>query len=220
MLETFAGVEQRGEDVESRVNRCRTVALSCVLDFVLGYWGDDLPQDVGLLVVGEVSGVVLWLQAVLVGLGPYLQEVDFLALVVIVLGMRDPSASRCHLHISPLHDLDIAHVVLVGQLARDDVREDFEFSVGMGRKPCTRGYSVLIDDSQRSKAGKGWIVVIGERERMEGLQPTMICPTSSLRGSVLELQLASGHCTVRSGDYGLGLVEVLSEKGTAGTELS
>lgn len=85
----------------------------------------------------------------LVGLGPYLQEVDFLAaptsqqgsetatptglpLVVIVLGMRDPSASRCHLHISPLHDLDVAHVVLMGQLARDDVREDFEFSVGMG----------------------------------------------------------------------------------------
>lgn len=46
--------------------------------------------------------------------------------------MRDPSASRCHLHISPPHDLDVAHIVLVGELARDDVREDFEFSVGMG----------------------------------------------------------------------------------------
>lgn len=52
------------------------------------------------------------------------------------------------------------------------------------------------------------------------LQPTMICPASSLRGSVLELQLASGHCTARSGDYGLEFVEVLGEKGAAGTELS
>lgn len=52
------------------------------------------------------------------------------------------------------------------------------------------------------------------------LQPTMVCPTSSLRGSVLELQLASGHCVTRSGDYGLGFVEVFSEKVTAGTELS
>lgn len=46
--------------------------------------------------------------------------------------MRNTSATRCHLHISPLHDLDVAHVVLVGELARDDVREDFEFSVWVG----------------------------------------------------------------------------------------
>lgn len=43
-----------------------------------------------------------------------------------------------------------------------------EPSAAARAKP-THGYSVLIDDSQRSKAGIGWIVVIGERERMEGL---------------------------------------------------
>lgn len=76
--------------------------------------------------------------------------------------MLDSRTSRGHLNISALHSLDIAHAVFVAQFARDDVGEDFEFSVRVSWKASARldpvsmaaseqektnGYSVLIDDS-------------------------------------------------------------------------
>jgi len=49
--------------------------------------------------------------------------------VVVVLAVGDTSSAARHLDVAALHRLDVAHVVLVGQLARDDVREDFELAV-------------------------------------------------------------------------------------------
>lgn len=43
--------------------------------------------------------------------------------------MRNPRTPARHLHIPPLHRLDVPHRVFVGQLAGDDVAEDFGFAV-------------------------------------------------------------------------------------------
>ena len=54
--------------------------------------------------------------------------------VVIVLAVRDTRSTARHLHVAPLHRFDVAHVVLVRELAGDDVREDLEFAVRVGRE--------------------------------------------------------------------------------------
>ena len=53
-------------------------------------------------------------------------------LVIVVLAVGDASATAGHLDISPLHRLDVAHVVLVRELARDNVAEDFKLAVRVG----------------------------------------------------------------------------------------
>jgi hypothetical protein len=53
-------------------------------------------------------------------------------LVIVVLAVGDTSATAGHLDISPLHRLDVAHVVLVRELARDNVAEDFKLAVRVG----------------------------------------------------------------------------------------
>lgn len=54
--------------------------------------------------------------------------------MLVVLGVCDTGTARGHLDVASLHRLDVAHVVLVGQLAGDDVREDLSFAVRVGRE--------------------------------------------------------------------------------------
>jgi hypothetical protein len=61
----------------------------------------------------------------------HLADKDDILLVGVELRVTDSSTTRSHLHISPLHSLDIAHAVFMTQLAGDDVREDLSLSVRM-----------------------------------------------------------------------------------------
>ena len=94
----------------------------------------------------DSPGVVCRREAVLVRLGPDLEEMHLFPasrqlcqeepqaksdsrLVVVVLAVGDTGPAARHLHVAALHRLDVAHVVLVRQLAGDDVREDLELAV-------------------------------------------------------------------------------------------
>lgn len=58
-------------------------------------------------------------------------------LVLVVLGVGDTGTARGHLDVAPLHRLDVTHVVLVGQFAGDNVREDLGFAVRVSRESLT-----------------------------------------------------------------------------------
>ena len=58
-------------------------------------------------------------------------------LVIVVLAVGDTRATAGHLDISPLHRLDVAHVVLVRELSRDDVAEDLKLAVRVSGESST-----------------------------------------------------------------------------------
>ena len=67
-------------------------------------------------------------------------RMDDSRIIRVVLGVSDTSSTDSVLNVPPFHRLDIAHAVLVAELARDDVREDFRFAV-LVRGEAGRGLS-------------------------------------------------------------------------------
>jgi hypothetical protein len=62
-----------------------------------------------------------------------------------------------------------SHVLF--ELAVDDVGEDLELAMGMGSKASPGGDPVFVDHAQTAEGVVGVVVVRGEAEGVEGLQP-------------------------------------------------
>jgi hypothetical protein len=85
------------------------------------------------------------------------------------------AAARAHaLHVAGRNALDVAHIVLVRQLAGEHITDDFHVAVAMRAEAGAGRNPVFIDDAQVAKAHVFWIVITGKRETVEGLQPAMI----------------------------------------------
>jgi hypothetical protein len=107
----------------------------------------DATKLVGLLLIGELAGLVVWLQTALVWLRPDLEKVDLLFGVPVVLRVPDASASACELHLTTLEVLKVAHAVFVFQSASDDVAEDKELGVRMRPEACAWPDPIFVDDA-------------------------------------------------------------------------
>ena len=58
------------------------------------------------------------------------------------------AASGAHAQdFSWMNNRSIAHAVLVFQRAVQKIGDDFHVAVRVGRKPCTRGDAIIIDDT-------------------------------------------------------------------------
>lgn len=88
--------------------------------------------------------------------------------------MENPFAGAHELDLTRLENAAIAEAVLVLESAFDDIGKDFHVSMGMGWKPAARGDVVFVDDAKASKAHVGRIIVVGERERVMGFEPSMV----------------------------------------------
>ena len=104
-----------------------------------------------------------------------------LARCVVELAVLHASACAHALHVTGRDALDVAHAVLVGQFARQHVADDFHVAVAMGAKPGARRNAVFVDDAQVAKAHVGGVVVPGEREAVEGIEPAMVGVAPVLR---------------------------------------
>ena len=98
----------------------------------------------------------------LVGFKPDLQKMGFLALRMVELAVLDAGASAHALHVARGDALDIAHAVLVGQIARQHVADDFHVLVAMGAKACFWGDAVFVADPQIAPAHGGWVEIACE----------------------------------------------------------
>ncbi len=67
----------------------------------------------------------------------------------------------------------VAHAVLVGECAGDDIAENLHVPVRMGRKTAAGGDLVLVDHAQAAKTHVGRIVIIREAETVFAFQPAM-----------------------------------------------
>ena len=62
---------------------------------------------------------------------------------------------------------DIAHIVLVGQFASQNVADDLHVTVTMGSKTRAWFNAIFIDHPQISPPHVGWIVVTGKRKAVK-----------------------------------------------------
>jgi len=107
-------------------------------------------------------------------LNPDLQEMRGLALGVVELAVSHTAAGTHALHIARRYALDVAHAVLVGQLAREHITDDFHVAVTVGAKAGARGDAVLVDHAQIAPAHVLWVEVLGKREAVVALEPAVV----------------------------------------------
>ena len=94
-----------------------------------------------------------------IGLNPYLKEVSGQSLGMIELAVHHTFACAHALHIAWGNALDVAHVVLVGQVARQDITDDFHVLVTMGAKARTGRNAVFVDHAQVAPTHEGRVVI-------------------------------------------------------------
>jgi len=105
--------------------------------------------------------------------------------------MLDTGTGGRHLEVPTLEYLGVSHGVLVLELPIHKIREDLELAVGVGSEPGSGLDPVFVEDTQVSKTRVFVITIRGKRERVEGLEPTVVSTTPLDRGP--EDQLGGGH---------------------------
>ena len=88
-----------------------------------------------------------------------MKEVSGLTLSMIELAVHHALACAHALHIARGNALDVAHVVLVGQVARQNVADDFHVLVTMGAKARAGCNPVLVDHTQVAPTHEGRVVI-------------------------------------------------------------
>ena len=177
-----------------QTHRCGTFPFSLVLDPVGTYGSDDPDQLVPFILVRDVPGVIPRLQPSRMGHRPDLQEMYALLGMIVVLAMPDPRTRRSHLQIPTFEDLGIVQGIPVGELSVEDVGEDLKLSMSVRSESLGRDHSVLVDDPQGTVLVEPVVLVVGETERVKGLEPTVVgsSPFFGFTGSVFEVGRGGG----------------------------
>jgi hypothetical protein len=166
-------------------------------------------QRISLHLVRELARLVRRLQSPHVGLRPDLQEVAVFVLVAVVLGVADAGSRGSELDFAAAQVLEVAHRVFVLELAVDDVRPDEELGVRVRAEARAALDAVFVYHAQGAEVFVFGVVVAGEGEGVEGVEPTcktllvcwfgmgleflskltMISVTSAIPGAFLDLEV-------------------------------
>ena len=128
-------------------------------------------QPIDLNLVRELARLVRRRQATHARLRPDLQEMTVFVLVAVVLGVADARAGRGELDFAAAQLLQVAHAVLVLELAVHDVRPDQEFGVAVRAEARAALDAVFVDYAQGAEVFVLGVVVAGEAEGVEGVEP-------------------------------------------------
>ena len=109
-----------------------------------------------------------------IGDDPDLEKVNALLVRGVLLAVRDAGARRHALDLARPDDGAGAHAVRVRELAVEDVRENFHVAVTVLAEAVSGRHAVLVDHAEAAKAHVRGVVVVGEREGVEALEPTVI----------------------------------------------
>lgn len=113
-------------------------------------------------------------------------------LVAVVLGMSDSRARRGELNFSTFEVFQIAHAVFVFEFAVDNVGPDEEFGVRVGAKAGALFYAVFVDHAEGAEGLVAGVVVGGEGEGVEGVQPAMVSVASLMAWTLDNLERVVG----------------------------
>src|ERR1051325_3282593 len=165
MVNRFVCIQYRRKQTHILMHRHGSVAT------ILSRNQAQLPTSV---ILGKRLLLVTRLKVDRVRQDPDLQQVHALGIRRILLAVSHTSARTHPLHVAGTNDRTIAHAVFVFERTFEDVRNDLHVAMAMLRKPSTRSHKILIDHTQAAKAHVTRIVILIERERVEGVEPPVI----------------------------------------------
>jgi len=132
------------------------------------------PQPAALLPLRKALLLVAGLDAALLGQDPDLQEVGGPVLGMVELAVHDAPARAHALHVAGRDGLHVAQRVAVRELTVEDVADDLHVAVAVRAEALPGGHAVFVDHAQVAEAHVLGIVVVGEREAVERLQPAVV----------------------------------------------
>ncbi len=159
------------------------------------------------------------------GEDPDLEEVPGLARAWIELGVGNPGARAHQLNLPRLKGAFIAHRIAVLELSFENVGKDFHVPVRVGRESRTGSNGVFVDYPQRAETHVSGVVVIGKRESVMTVQPTVVGVAALIGAANGELSFFN-HVQILSDDKdlwkcsvrGLSMHPVHSPRSTSAAE--
>ena len=88
--------------------------------------------------------------------------------------MGDPGTGAHDLNVARFGSTFVAQVILVGDCTFTYIGDDFHVPVGVLREARTGGNHVIVPYTQVAPVHAAWIVVLGERKVVVGIQPAMV----------------------------------------------
>ena len=136
--------------------------------------GGDEVEEVRLLGDGEVALLVGGWDAGCFGEEPELEEVDWLRVRAVVLGVAYAGAGGHVLGIARDEDAAGADGVLMAERAGEDPGDDLHLLVAVGAEAAAGLDDVLVDDAEVAEAHECGVVVFGEGEGEAGDEPATV----------------------------------------------
>jgi hypothetical protein len=128
------------------------------------------------LLVGGAEGLLLVARrdARLGGLQPDLEEVHRVGRRGVELAVGHAGARAHALHVARADDRAGAHRVAVLEPALEHIRDDLHVLVAVRAEALLGLHAVFVDHAQRAEAHVRRVVVVGERERVEAVEPAVL----------------------------------------------
>ena len=143
----------------------------------------DQPQAALLVASGKGFLLVAGFDASHIGLDPNLKKMRCLLRRMVELAVLHTAPGAHALHVAGRDAQHVAHAVLVGELARQHVADDFHVAVAVGTEAGARGNAVFIDDAQIAPAHVLGVKVAGKRKTVERLEPAVVGIAPVARGT-------------------------------------
>ena len=147
--------------------------------------GRDEPQLAVSLRLRKRLLFVPGLMALFIRHDPNLQEVHEFGFRRIELTVLHAGTSRHALNVSGTNDGTCSHIVLVGELPFEHIRQDFHVAVPMSAEAAPRLDAVFIDHAKRAIPHVTLVVIVPERKSVKRPQPTMVGKTPFLSATDL-----------------------------------
>src|SRR5690606_10389268 len=104
---------------------------------------------------------------------------------VIEFAVPHAAAGAHALHVTGRNALDVAHAVLVRQIALQHIADDFHVAVTMGTETGAWRDAIFIDHTQIAPAHPGGVKVLCKRKRVKALEPAVVSVSTGFRAADL-----------------------------------
>src|SRR6516165_7474572 len=104
----------------------------------------------------------------------------------IVFRVTDAGSGAHHLHVAGFGTAFVAKTVLMGDRPFADIGDDLHVGVRVRRKPGSRSDRVVIPYPERTPTHALGVVVVGKREMVLGIEPTMVRSAEAFKGSAFD----------------------------------
>lgn len=133
----------------------------------------DAAEGIALVLIVKSPLFVAGMQSVLRGIDPDLEQMDGRVRAV-ELAVNDSRAGGHPLDVTGGNNSLVAHRIFMLNGTRENIGNDLHVAVRVHAESSSGGDAVLIDNSKRPKMNMRWIVIIGKRKSMVGIEPSMI----------------------------------------------